>query len=275
MKNFKKHGFTPLEINPIEDLVPNRIAKANEKAMILFPVSYGRQRCNGDLSLTGFTLTELLVVIAIIGMLTAILLPTLQNVRERATRTVCLGNLKVIGEAFNMHNIDHGWPPADPVTLNNEATNIIKTVAGDISGLGYLYGKYIEDFAVLTCPSSDYISSPQVIKNNWDAPAETICTYIYRAESGYTDDPTRATLMLSNAKTAIVMDYNDDSYNAGDGAYNHRGDVVNILFRNGNAKIVENVIDEVSAPIDDRILTLTDSNADEKNRVFENADEQQ
>ncbi|HEV2452647.1 MAG TPA: prepilin-type N-terminal cleavage/methylation domain-containing protein, partial [Verrucomicrobiae bacterium] len=55
----------------------------------------------------GFTLIELLVVIAIIAIIAAILLPVLNQARERAQQAACLSNLRQWGLADNLYIDDN------------------------------------------------------------------------------------------------------------------------------------------------------------------------
>jgi len=68
-------------------------------------------------STSAFTLIELLTVIAIIGILAAIIIPTVGAVREKAQRAVDGNNLREIVKAAQIYAGDNGDKLPDPFTL--------------------------------------------------------------------------------------------------------------------------------------------------------------
>ncbi len=102
----------------------------------------------------GTTLIELLVVIGIIGVLISMLIPSLQRSMRLAASTVCMHNLKVIGDGLFMYRMDNdGWVPT---SLAEPPEHSVKASAHREAWFQRLFPTYLSEPKAMTCPRDPY-----------------------------------------------------------------------------------------------------------------------
>lgn len=119
----------------------------------------------------GFTLIELLTVIAIIGILAAIIIPTVSKVRESAKRAKCMSNVRQLTLALLQQagqNKNNSFPTN---TAGSYSWDIDKKVVNDVVGLA---GR-----GVLYSPSSKLLES-KTVEQLYDAySGYAISSYVF------------------------------------------------------------------------------------------------
>lgn len=199
-----------------------------------------------------FTLVELLVVIGVIGLLLALLLPTLNRAREISARTSCLSNLRQVHMQYQLYALDFG----DKVPLGYRTAKQFNsmiysgTSTKQLVLFGWLYAHQAwKDPRIFYCPSE---RSPRMQFNTADNPwppgpelmstANVFSGYGCRPQVKLPDDlalypdPTFNMPKLTEFKNKAIL---SDLMNSPPRLDQRHKDGLNVLYGSGSARWVD------------------------------------
>jgi prepilin-type N-terminal cleavage/methylation domain-containing protein/prepilin-type processing-associated H-X9-DG protein len=142
-----------LSSEPLKALEEEKCIDDKDYRGEFYPVAQPRHTQNG------FSLVELLVVIGILGLVLALLLPTLGKARGVSEQLVCATNLRSIGVAITIYvSENRGTYPAAYFYLGQKVNNGVDTstpTAGYLHWSSYIYGSGAIPQSSFHCPALD------------------------------------------------------------------------------------------------------------------------
>jgi len=173
------------------------------------------------LRLFGFTLIELLVVIAIIAILIALLVPAVQKVRESASRTQCLNNLKQIG--LSLHNFHDAYKFLPPGYVTTGMPKL-KVPAGVNHGWAVFILPYIEQ---------QNLAAIYRLDKDWQ---DTVNAPVYESFV-----PTFICPSVPAGRRTVSGTFNGRSFKAAVGDYAVNNAINDALRDNGGSGLIDNI----------------------------------
>lgn len=191
--------------------------------------SRGSCGSTGTLAQRGFTIIDVLVTMAVVGVLIALLLPSLTVVRESANQVVCRSNVRQVGlgVALFAEANDDAVMPSTNVTLDPSSdrswdTVVLRIDGGSLpapsedmwDGLGLLYSQqYLPAPKLFYCPSHRGSTRYADYSDRWAGqPGGIVGNYQYRARAPMADAgtsrpvPTTVYLTKMAPSSALVSD---------------------------------------------------------------------